>query len=234
MSLKVIGAGFGRTGTTSLQAALQQLGYNRCHHMKEVILSPRQVDYFYKAAKGENVDWDEVFSGFEAAVDWPSSAYYSQLAEYYPDAKVVLSVRAADSWYNSVSETIYSLATHVPAWMVRLIPHVRKFRAMVFGTVWDTIFDGRFEDRDHAMNVFNKHIEQVKERIPAHRLLVHEAKEGWGPLCAFLDKPIPATPYPRANEARQLKRAVKILKCLNVLPWILGVFAVTCALYLAL
>ncbi len=219
MSLKVIGAGFGRTGTNSLKVALETLGYDRCHHMKEVIPSPRQIGYWDRASRGEAMNWDEVFTGFEAAVDWPSSAYYKELAEYYPDAKVVLSVRDPEAWHRSVNETIYPVIRYIPSWITRLVRPVRTLREFINRTVWDDIFDGRFEDKEFALQVFREHTEAVKRAIPAERLLIHEAKDGWQPLCEFLGNPIPETPYPRVNEAKVIKRQVVALRWLGRLPW---------------
>jgi hypothetical protein len=230
MPLEIVGAGFGRTGTKSLKTALEQLGYVKCHHMSEVIPNPRQIAYWSRASKGEPVDWDEVFNGFNAAVDWPSAAYWKELAGYYPDAKVILSVRDPEAWYTSVRETIYRVADAIPGWVCLLYPPMGTFRAMVPRTIWQGIFDGRFEDREYALRVFRDHIEEVKRTIPPDRLLVHEAKEGWGPLCAFLGKPVPEFPYPRVNEASQIKRMITFLTWLGRAPWILAAIAAVSAL----
>ena len=221
MPLKVIGAGFGRTGTNSLKVALEQLGYDPCHHMKEVGPSLEQINWFDQASKGEVMDWDKVFAKFEAAVDWPVVTYYQELAEHFPDAKVILSVRDAEDWYNSAHETIYAVSRNVPAWLKWLVPPIGRLIAMVNRSIWDGVFAGQFKDRDSTIGVFNQHIEDVKKNIPAERLLVHSAKEGWAPICGFLDKPIPNTPYPRVNEAKEIKRMVMVLKVLGWLPWVL-------------
>ncbi len=222
MTLEVIGAGFGRTGTTSLQAALHQLGYAQCHHMRKVITNPKQVDYFLAAVNGENMDWDEVFEGFDASVDWPSCKHYKELADYYPEAKVILSVRDAEGWYKSTKDTIYTISQSFPWWMTALIPRVRKTRDMVDSTVWNGVFDGRFEDKDHSIKVFEENIEEVKRTIPDHRLLVHSAKEGWGPLCEFLNKPVPDSPYPRTNETAEMQKDIRKLRRLGLVPWVLA------------
>ena len=110
MTLKIIGAGFGRTGTLSLKEALEKLGYGPCHHMKEVFLSSEQSEYFYLASMGEKVDWDEVFKDYNSAVDWPAAAYYKELSDKYPNAKVILGMRDANSWFDSASTTIYLMS----------------------------------------------------------------------------------------------------------------------------
>jgi hypothetical protein len=234
MSLEIIGAGFGRTGTASLKSALETLGYRKCHHMKEVFVSPRQIGYWDRASRGEPMDWEQVFEGFNAAVDWPSAAYYAQLAERYPEAKVILSVRDPEGWYRSVSETIYPLSHAIPEWVGLIYRPVRTVKQMILRTVWQGIFDGRFTDREHAIGVFNRHIEEVKAVIPPDRLLIHRAADGWAPLCVFLDKPVPDTPYPRVNEAPVLKRMVIVMRWIGRLPWLLALLLLITVLARAL
>lgn len=222
MALKIIGAGFGRTATNSLKIALEQLGYNPCHHMHEVRADNDQIKWFNQAADGNSMDWDIVFEQFEAAVDWPASAYYMELAEHYPEAKVILSMRDADKWYDSTRETIYALSTSIPSWLLVLIPRLRRLSKMVNKTVWNGVFAGQFESRERSIGIYNEHIEQVKQVIAPQRLLLHEAKDGWKPLCEFLGKPIPQTPYPRVNESAEIKNSIKILTWVSRLPWILA------------
>lgn len=221
MVLQVIGAGFGRTGTKSLKEALEQLGYVKCHHMAEVAPNPKQIDCWARVCQGEKVNWDEVFEGFEAAVDWPAAAFYKELADHYPDAKIILTVRDPEAWYKSVSETIYPLGKVIPGWISTLRPSIRTLQKIVFQKIWGEIFGGRFEDKDHALKVFRDNIETCKRIIPPERLLVHQAKDGWEPLCAFLGKPIPATPYPRVNETKDMQRAIRRLQLLGYAPWLL-------------
>ena len=221
MPLRVIGAGFGRTGTNSLKLALEQLGFGPCHHMKEVAPSLEQINWFDQASKGEAMDWDKVFAKFEASVDWPSASYYKELAAHFPDAKIVLSVRDAEGWYNSARETIYAVSQCVPNWMRWLLPPVGRLLAMVKRSIWEGKFRGQFENKQLAIEIFDQHIAEVKQAIPADRLLIHSAKEGWVPLCDFLEVPIPDTPYPRVNEAKDIKRMIVVLKALGWLPWML-------------
>ena len=218
MPLKVIGAGLGRTGTLSLKAALEQLGLKPCHHMQEVVKDPKQIDWFLDASQGREVDWERVFERFEAAVDWPAAAYYKQLYEKFPRAKVVLGTRDPDAWYQSVSETIYTVAPNVPKWLRLIVLPVNKWVQMVEQTIWDNELDGKFEDREYAIAFYNKRIEEVKETIPADKLLIHRAEDGWDPLCEFLEVPVPSGPYPWVNEGAEIKRAVRFLKALRWLP----------------
>ncbi len=218
MSLKVIGAGFGRTGTLSLKTALEQLGFGKCHHMEEVIPDRRQVKFWHDISQGKDVDWGEVFQGFESCVDWPSSTFFVELHQRYPDSKVILTIRDPERWYESTAETIYPSSIEIPAWLQWPIPHVRKMVEMVNGLIWNGTFDGRFEEREHAINVFQKNIDRAKKVIPPDKLLVFQATDGWEPLCTFLDVPVPQGPYPHVNEAAKLKRMVRIIRIVRWVP----------------
>src|SRR2546421_981927 len=89
MTLKIIGAGFGRTGTASLKEALEQLGFDKCYHMSEVMMNPGHAKVWAAAGEGKPIDWDALFQGYQATVDWPACAFYKELMQHYPDAKVI-------------------------------------------------------------------------------------------------------------------------------------------------
>ena len=108
MALKVIGAGFGRTGTKSLQLALEKLGFTDCYHMEALFRNPHHVKHWQDAHNKNNPDWESLFDGYQACVDFPASIYYNELAQNYPEAKVVLSTRDAEKWYQSALSTIFS------------------------------------------------------------------------------------------------------------------------------
>ena len=212
MALKVIGAGFGRTGTLSMKAALEKLGYLKTHHMLDVSPNKQQTEYWHQIAMGEPPDWDAVFAGYEASVDFPSCSYYKDLLAHYPEAKVVLTIRDPDRWYTSASNTIFAIGNATPTWAKKLVPRIRQITQMVDGTVWNRVFNGRFEDEAYAKQVFRDHIEQVKVDVPADKLLIFEVKDGWEPLCAFLDKDVPDTPFPHANDTEQFKKFIRKTK----------------------
>src|SRR6476661_1464331 len=107
MSIQIIGAGFGRTGTASLKIALEKLGYNKCYHMSELIQNPDQVVYWQTLQAGKEPDWEDLFKGYKATVDFPGCMYYKQMMVKYPDAKVILTLRDADKWWQSAHDTIY-------------------------------------------------------------------------------------------------------------------------------
>jgi hypothetical protein len=208
--MRVIGAGFGRTGTTSLKAALEKLGFGPCYHMQTVFMHPWQARFWVDTADGKPVDWRKFFKGHQSTVDYPASLFYRPLMEEFPGAKILLSVRDPQRWYDSTLQTIY-LSTKVPAWLNRWFPPL----GMVFGmhqkVIWDGLFEGLFEDRDFAIEVFNRHTESVKAQVPAEKLLVFDVKEGWGPLCSFLDVPVPEEPFPHLNDRVQIQRLFRII-----------------------
>ena len=213
MPLKVIGAGFGRTGTSSLKLALEKLGFGKCFHMSELMKNSHSIDLWMDVLDGR-ADWDAIFDGYQSAVDWPSSAFYKEQMAAYPNAKVILTVRNPESWYRSVNETIYPVS-HVfaPKWLPWLPARLRKIRRLIFTAIWNGPFRGEFENQSSAIDVFNAHIESVKREVPADSLLVFDVRDGWAPLCKFLGvDAIPDEPFPRVNEAAEIKRVVSILR----------------------
>jgi hypothetical protein len=210
MPLKVIGAGLGRTGTLSLKAALEQLGFGKCYHMTEVLAHPEHVRVWDAAARGEPVDWEALFQEYQATVDWPGCNFYEELLRLYPDAEVILTVRDPDRWYDSAKQTIYYVRQAFPDWLLPWMPRMRRFRRMLDRLIWDGTFGGRFEDKPHAIEVFNRHNEAVKRAVPPDRLLVYEVREGWGPLCAFLGVPVPeGQPFPHLNDTEVFRSRIR-------------------------
>lgn len=190
MTLKVIGAGLGRTGTMSLKLALEQLGLGRCHHMMEVFAAPQTIDTWRRAGLGEKTDWPALLDGFSCAVDWPSAEFYDQLAAVWPDAKVILTTRDPDSWFRSTQATIFADPDFKGA-----PPGFREMISAIIGAK----FDGRLSDRDHCIAIYEQHNARVRATIPADRLLEYQAGQGWQPLCDFLGLPVPDAPYPKVN-----------------------------------
>lgn len=196
MPLEVIGAGFGRTGTLSLKLALERLGFVKCYHMMEVFQHPEHIPMWADAHHGKPVDWERLYEGYRATVDWPSCNLWEEHAALYPKAKVILSTRDADSWYDSVMNTIYQSSTGMRD---SADPAMKAAGDWAFDIIWNGIFDGRIGDRGHAIAVYNAHVARVKATLPSSRLLVFEAKQGWEPLCKFLGVAVPDEPYPRVN-----------------------------------
>lgn len=197
MALSVIGAGFGRTGTLSLKLALEQLGFGPCYHMVEVFKNPRAPRYWEAAADREPVDWEEVFKGYGSTVDWPSATFYRELAEAYPQAKVILTLRDPEAWFRSTQATIFARET----------TGANDFERMVEKVI-GRLFDQRMHDKDKLIEVFNRHNETVQRVIPPERLLVYEVAQGWEPLCRFLGVPVPTEPMPKVNSTEDFQTHV--------------------------
>lgn len=198
MTLQLIGAGLGRTGTLSLKAALERIGYGPCYHMIEVLSAPQRARHWLERTRSSSHDWDAIFHRYRSTVDWPAAAFWRELAMRYPDAKVVLSLRDADAWHASVMNTIYPVMTQeLPE---RAPASLREFQAMVVELILERTFAGRLADRAHATRVFEQHNQAVIDALPASRLLVYRAGDGWQPLCRFLDVPVPSEAFPHLND----------------------------------
>jgi len=203
MALQVIGAGFGRTGTLSLKVALERLGFGPCYHMVEVVRRPEHALLWRAAAKGDVIDWDGLFEGYAASVDWPGCHFWRELSERYPDARVLLSLRDPERWYQSAHDTIYQAMRDADS--RDLPPAVSAQARMAREIVLERTFGGRFEDRAHAIGVYERHNQSVREAIAPERLLVYEAAQGWEPLARFLGCPVPDEPFPRVNTREQFQ-----------------------------
>jgi hypothetical protein len=194
--MKVIGAGFGRTGTMSLKVALEELGFGPCYHMIELFEHPEHLERWEAAVRGEPINWEEIFRGYQATVDWPGAAFYKELSGRYPDAKVILTVRDPDRWYESARNTIFNLqgvvSSRAPQ-MARDLAYQKGFKDV--------------GDRRHMIEAFNRWNEEVKEFVLTDRLLVYEVKEGWEPLCDFLGVEAPKDkPFPHLNDSDSFRK----------------------------
>lgn len=208
MALELIGAGLGRTGTLSLKAALERIGYGPCYHMIEVLVAPERGRHWLEQTRSGSHDWDAIFHGYRATVDWPAAAFWRELVEHYPDAKVLLSLRDADRWYDSVMNTIYHTLTQEPP--ERAPEALRDFHNMVYPLIFERTFEGRLEDRAHAKRVFEEHNQAVIDAIPASRLLVYQPGDGWEPLCRFLHMPVPDEDFPHVNDTAEFRARARL------------------------
>jgi len=208
MSLRVVGAGFGRTGTLSLKRALEELGFGPTYHMQEVMQRPSHVATWHRYSRTGEVVWEDLFSRFGSGVDFPVSCVWDRLAAHYPDAKVILTVRDPLTWWDSTASTIDRMRSMFPRWVTRLVPTARRWVEMTDALIWGGIFDGRFADRDHAVAVFEGHVAHVRATCSPERLLVFDVAEGWEALCAFLEVPAPSIPFPRLNDAKTIRRLI--------------------------
>ena len=201
MALQVIGAGLGRTATFSLKFALEHLGFGPCYHMSEVFAGARRnVPLWVDVVQGKP-NWNAVFDGFKSTTDYPACTYWRELAAIYSNAKVVLTVRDPDSWFESVSETIFS----------------DKMQSSLAGSPLGTVmngtifaaFGGRTKDKAFMTDWFQRRNQQVIDALPPERLLVFSPKQGWQPLCAFLGVPVPDVTFPRVNSRDEIGHATE-------------------------
>lgn len=197
MTLAVIGSGLGRTGTKSLKAALEDLGFGPCHHMHEVMTHPEQTPHWQAFARGEAMNWDVVFEGYRSQVDWPGAAAWRQLAEANPGAVIVHTERTEEAWWKSFSTTIGKLVSRYPD--LPLPPHVAAMMDAWQDFAGEPMFGRRYLDRDAVLAGYRRHNAEVRRTIPPERLLAFDVAEGWAPLCAFLGAPVPDTPFPHHN-----------------------------------
>jgi hypothetical protein len=206
--MKVIGAGLPRTGTLSQKVALEMLGFGPCYHMVNV-LTNLPLSHQWEQAMDGDADWDEVFGEHESTVDWPGAFFYRELADAYPDAKVVLSTRDPEAWEKSMRTTIWdTIYGHSPA------AHISKARELVdpawqhyiqvMSRMWAAqgIFTGGELRPGQLAKAVARYQEQVQRNIPEDRLLVWSVQEGWEPLCRFLEVDVPEAQFPRLNDSK--------------------------------
>jgi hypothetical protein len=197
MSLKVVGAGVGRTGTLSLKLALERLLTGRCHHMVEIIGDPTQASGWTDAIDGRDVDWPELLSGYVAQVDWPGASFWREISAANPDALVLLSTRDPEAWYRSASNTIFQPIASPPG------------LEQWFGTAMPKLFAERFAaDRDNPtsiMEAFERHNAQVRAGVPEERLLEWTVSDGWEPICERLGVPVPDEAFPVTNSTSETR-----------------------------
>jgi hypothetical protein len=211
MTLKVIGAGLGRTGTLSLKLALEHLGFGPCYHMLEIMGQARKrLPQWIEVVRG-NPDWDAIFEGYQSSVDYPACYFWREQAAQYPDAKVILSTRDAEGWFISVNRTIMSPGS---------VASMRggPFAEFMEGTVLKD-FGERTNDRDFMVDYFQRWEQSVIDEVAPERLLVHRPGDGWEPLCRFLSVPVPVEAYPRVNSSEDmLGRSTNVAERLTSTP----------------
>ena len=204
MALEVIGAGFGRTGTLSTKAGLELLGAGPCYHMRE-ILQPRpgcndgHLDAWHAFATGQaSMDWEWLFRSYRSSVDHPVCLFYGELMEVFPDAVVLLNIRDPERWFQSWASLWNGVQTM--RWLAPFSPRMRKALALIDALIMRPM-GGRL-DRDSHIESFRAHIQAVIDQVPPERLLVYDVKQGWEPLCEFLQRKVPDCEFPRLNESK--------------------------------
>jgi len=215
---------------------LEELGFGLSYTLGGVFRNPKHVGFWEAASgpAGEGVDWEGFLAGYGVAVDWPACSFYEEIMEAFPEAPVILTVRDPIPWYESTRSTIHELRrlTTGPlpvraafALAGSFVPGVAGAVRLADRLVWEDTFEGRFGDRAHAMEVFERHNEAVRQRVPPERLLVFDVREGWAPLCDFFGVEVPDEPFPCLNEARQMRRRLLGLVALSAATPALAVLA---------
>src|SRR5438309_3110581 len=200
MSLQVVGAGVGRTGTHSLKLALEQLLGGPCHHMVEILGNPEQMPGWIDAIEGRPVDWSQLLDGYRSIVDWPGGSFWRELLDANPDALVLLSVRDPDDWYRSASNTIFQTFDNMPPEMSPWMNSVR--------TLLRDRFSDQFDDKGAMIAAFERHNDSVRRDAPPAQLLEWEPGDGWEPICERLSVPVPAEPFPVTNTTDEFRTMV--------------------------
>ena len=211
--MKAIGAGFGRMGTMSIKAALEQIGYGPCLHMIDVIRNPELRHPFVDSLEGTDVDWEQAFEGWESTIDWPACSFWREHYETWPDLPVLLNIRDKEAWYKSCLNSIHDAKEMAMRGELQPAdpdtpppnPEVMK---MINGLIWGGTFDGRFaEDKEYAFKKFDEHYDEVRSTVPKDQLLEFDAtKDGWEPLCEFLGEDVPEEPFPHLNDTQSFRQ----------------------------
>jgi hypothetical protein len=215
--MKVIGAGLPRTATTTQAIAFEMLGFGPCYHMRDLMMDFEAGLPLWEAVVEGKPDWEAIIGDAKSSCDWPTARYYRELLEHYPDAKVVLTVREPEGWIRSMRETVWaiyfgdSVMHHVCEARAVLDPLWRRFMALMTAMTWDSESLGpaetTFDDQTFAASM-HRWNDRVKHEVPADRLLVWEPRDGWEPLCVFLEVEVPAEPVPNANDTAAFKEGV--------------------------
>jgi sulfotransferase family protein len=203
MGLRLIGAGLGRTGTSSLKQAIERLTGAPCYHMTETFGKPEVTETWHRAVRGQMPDWRTFLAGYAATLDWPACRFWRELASDYPDVQVLLSTRSsAEVWWGSMEQTIVK-ALGSPTTSEQ---HARQ-RAMTrdlieqhLGPDWRT--------REACIQAYERHNAEVRAVIAPDRLVEWQPGDGWAPLCDALGEPVPDEPFPHTNTAAEFQAAV--------------------------
>jgi hypothetical protein len=205
--LKLINAGLGRTGTTSLMAALDQLGFGPSYHMLDLVSTEESLEQWEKIlCDGQQPDWEAIYEGYTSAVDGPNAIYYEQIMKAFPEAKVILTLRDAERWYQSTHDTVYQFAVKYQENPAETGSRQSRLYRVTNAMFWDGLFSGRFADKEYAMEVYRNHNQEVIHSVDPGKLLVYDVKQGWEPLCAFLGADVPPEDFPHLNNSESMRK----------------------------
>ncbi len=215
--MRVIGAGLPRTATTTQMFALEALGFGPCYHMRDLLADLENGLPLWEAVAEGSPDWERIFGQADSTVDWPSARFYDQLMDYYPDAKVLLSVRGGEEWARSMQQTVWgifhgdSVIHHVCRARAVLDPLWQRYTSLMYHLTWEDgvgVLAGDTSTEAGLTGVMDRWNASVQAAVPAERLLVWNPKDGWEPLCEFLEVPVPAEPLPRLNDTTSFREGI--------------------------
>jgi hypothetical protein len=250
-TMKVLALGLPRSGSLSMTAALEILGYPEVYHLHKIPYTSRDYDFWLRAneAKKRNAfsrsDWDEVLGKWEGVADI-GAAFAPQLAEAYPEAKVIILQRPYNKWAASwrllmslFDSTTAKFCLYVtdPLLASRRTSCIRQ---LAMTSVGASEFEDTMDD-DRIRAGYERHYEELRRVVPRERLLEMDLGAGWEPLCNFLGKPIPDEPFPKVNSSEELKEGIEYMQSQTiwvaltriVLPWVVGTGAVVVGLWMA-
>lgn len=214
--MKVIGAGLPRTATTTQKLALEMLGLGPCYHMRDLMENLEEHLPLWEQARDGRADWERIFDGYRSEVDWPGSFFWRELMDVYPDAKILLSVRDAESWERSMRDTIWSIyfgdsvMHHMARARYQVDPQWRRWYDLMVTMCWTGrgAFAGSYAERQQLMDAMERWNDEVTATVPAERLLAWHPKDGWEPLCEFLEVDVPDEPLPNVNDTDAFKQGI--------------------------
>lgn len=211
--MRVIVCGVQRTGTLSVRHALYRLGLYDCYHMHDVRHNPStdgalwiralRAKYAGDGDPFTRDDWDGLLGRCQAVADIPAALFGPELAEAYPEAKVVILNRDPESWYESVRGSIH--ADRPLPFKIRMLfclllnPAVRAWAR--FGMCMGSLAMGfkHASERDKALAWYDRTYKGFRDEIPADRRIEYSVRDGWAPLCAYLDLPVPTVTDPETG-----------------------------------
>jgi hypothetical protein len=224
--MKVLGAGYGKTGTYSLKVALDKLGFP-CYNFGHVLINYKRgdADMWNNYIEGKSdMDWHKLYDGYEAVVDAPAYFYFREIIEAFPDIKVILTTRDPEKWYDSLIDTLEKHDKVVKPFL--FLPSFRAFQQVLDNLIKMTSVEEPV--KENSIKAFVKHNEDVKNFVPEERLLVYSVKDGWEPLCEFLGVPVPDEPFPWVNvgfsDGEELIKSALLKDLVKfILPYLVGV-----------
>ncbi|KAL8846063.1 MAG: hypothetical protein Q9221_008825 [Calogaya cf. arnoldii] len=249
--MKVLVIGMLRTGTLSMQAALEDLGYKSTHHMHKVFQNPGsecsmwkealEAKYQNKGRKFTRKDWDQLLGHCQAVVDVPAAAFIPELYEAYPDAKVVIVQRDPDRWYESCCRTVMKFSSSpqlkilyfLDRWLVmRLAP----FMGLLLTSLFGPMTEDPVKRRENWIKGYTNAYDEVRRVVPPEKRLEYSLEQGWKPLCDFLGQDVPKKPFPHVNDSASFDAGIKVLvermwvrAAKQNLPFVVGALAIAAA-----